>query len=183
MNDPSSADLYIGSVARLAMAFEMTPSEIGTFEPLTPDQLPAAYRTLLAHTGHMTITLEAFHNSLVDVQPLREAKDHASYAREILLSRQSDGVVVQYGLMRIWLADLPAEVRKEIAARQTPLGRVLIRHGLLRDVELLTLWRLRPSDKVCQHLGTTVDEMVYGRSAQILVDQRPTVQLLEIVRV
>ncbi|MEM1305151.1 MAG: hypothetical protein AAGG46_09645, partial [Planctomycetota bacterium] len=95
----------------------------------------------------------------------------------------TDGVPVQYGVMRIWHAELPDAVRDEIQARETPLGRVLIRHGLLRDVELLTLWRLDPSESVRQRLRAEPRETVYGRSAQILVDERPTVQLLEIVRV
>lgn len=178
----SAADLYIGSVSRLADVLGKELSEVGEFHPVQPDQLPAAYRTLLAHTGHMTVTLEAFHNSLMDVQVLHEAASDASYAREILLSRQSDGGVVQYGLVRIWLGDLPADVVNEIQARETPLGRVLIRHGLLRDVELLSFWQITPSEAVKNHFGITDSQPVYGRSAQILVDGRPTVQLLEIVR-
>ena len=177
------SDLYIGSVTRLAALFEMEASDIGQFRAVTSDELPHDYRSLLAHTGHMTVTLEAFHGSLVDVRVLREQLDDASYSREIVLTRQSDGAVVQYGLVRIWLADLPTEVRQEIQARQTPLGRVLIRHGLLRDVELLTLWQVEPSEPLRNHFVAPTDELIYGRSAQILVDQRPTVQLLEIVRV
>jgi len=181
------SDLYIGSVTRLAALFGIEASDLGEFRALTPDQLPTDYCTLLAHTGHMTVTLEAFHGSLVDVRVLREELDDASYSREILLTRQSDGVVVQYGIVRIWLTDLPAEVRQEIEARQTPLGRVLIRHGLLRDVELLTLWEISPSQTLGNHFAKPTDdqagEKLFGRSAQILVDQRPTVQLLEIVKV
>lgn len=174
------ADLYIGSVQRLADCCGKSLAELGEFQSVMPDQLPAAYRTLLAHTGHMTVTLEAFHNTLVDVRVLSETADDSSYAREIALTRQSDGAVVQYGLMRIWLADLPEPVRQEIQGRQTPLGRVLIRHGLLRDVELLSLWRVTPGQATAGQLGA---EPAFGRSAQILVDGRPTVQLLEIVRV
>lgn len=177
------ADLYIGSVERLARLFDFSLEHIGAFESVTPESMPTAYRTLLAHTGHMTITLEAFHNSLVDVKVLNTAADGASYAREILLTRHIDNAVVQYGLMRIWLSDLPKEVRAEIEARETPLGRVLIRHGLLRDVELLSLWKIAPSDAVRTHLAAPSGEPVFGRSAQILVDGRPTVQLLEIVKV
>lgn len=179
----SAADLYIGSVARLTAPFGLQPADLGDFHPLTPDALPADYRTLLAHTGHMTVTLEAFHDSLVDVDVVRETSDEAFYAREIVLTRRTDGVPVQYGVMRIWHAELPDAVRDEIQARETPLGRVLIRHGLLRDVELLTLWRLDPSESVRQRLRAEPRETVYGRSAQILVDERPTVQLLEVVRV
>ncbi|MEM8866313.1 MAG: hypothetical protein AAGF31_12275, partial [Planctomycetota bacterium] len=103
----------------------------------------------------------------------------SSYAREIVLTRHSDGAVVQYGLVRIWLADLPADVRDEIRAQQSPLGRVLIRHGLLREVELISFWQVTPGPAIAKQLG---DETVFGRSAQILLNERPTIQLLEIVR-
>ncbi len=178
-----TAELFIGSVARLATALGMSEEDVGRFDSATASSLPEDYRTLLAHTGHMTVTLEAFHNTLVDVRVLKELSSGSSYSREILLTRQSDGAVVQYGLVRIWLSDLPDEVRTEIEDRKTPLGRVLIRHGLLRDVELLSFWKIVPSEALRQHLGAGSDETVYGRSAQILLDGRPTVQLLEIVRV
>lgn len=180
---PTPADLYIGSVTRLAERFGYSLVDLGEFHAAAPDELPAAYRTLLAHTGHMTVTLEAFHGTLVDVRVLRETADETSYAREIVLARQSDGAVVQYGLMRIWLADLPAEVRHEIETHDAPLGRVLIRHGLLRDVELISLWRITPSRHVASQFGGESTDTIYGRSAQILVDGRPTVQMLETVRV
>jgi chorismate-pyruvate lyase len=157
--------------------------ELGRFEPVTADQLPDEYRALLAHHDHMTVALEAYHNSLVDVHALAERVEEASYARASLLARQSDGRVLQFGIMRIWLADLPAEARDEIAAKRMPLGRVLIRHNVLREVELITLWRIEPGPVLQQHLGITGQQPIYGRSAQILVDDRPTVQVLEIVAI
>jgi hypothetical protein len=83
--------------------------------------------------------------------------------------------------MRIWLADLPTAVRDEITVQRKPLGRVLIQHNLLRQVELITLWRIVPGPTLRQHLRASAGQFVYGRSAQILVDERPTVQMLEIV--
>ena len=104
------------------------------------------------------------------------------YARCSLLSRQTDGAVVQFGIMRIWLADLPAAAQHEITSKKAPLGRVLIDHNVLREVELITLWRIAPGPVLQQHLQLTDDTPIYGRTAQILVDERPTVQLLEIAK-
>lgn len=178
----SSAELYLGAVSRLATLFGYQPTDLGRFDPVTPDELPADYRNLLAHTGHMTVTLEALHGSLVDVRVLQEHHADDAYAREILLARQSDGRVVQYGLMRIWLPGLPDGVRQEIASKSSPLGRVLIRHGVLREVELLSLWRIDPLHTLRERFeDTDAAGPLYGRSAQILVQHRPTVQLLEIV--
>ena len=47
-------------------------------------------------------------------------------------------------MMRIWLADLPAAAQEEIASKRSPLGRVLIEHNVLREVELITLWKIIP---------------------------------------
>ena len=131
----------------------------------------------------MTVALESFHQSPVSVEALDEWRDEASYARTSLLSRQSDGAVVQFGIMRIWLTDLPAAAKRRSRASKAPLGRVLIEHNVLREVELITLWQIdagpRTAASIC---SSTARRQSYGRSAQILVDERPTVQLLEIVK-
>jgi chorismate-pyruvate lyase len=184
--DPSpqsdAADLFTPSAARLATLFYETLGELGRFLPVTVDALPPDYRSLLAHNDHMTVALEAFHNSLVDVRALAEWRDDASYARASVLSRQTDGAVVQFGIMRIWLADLPPAAQDEITSKRSPLGRVLIRHNLLRDVELITLWQIAAGRVLQDALQLNSGDTIFGRSAQILVDERPTVQLLEIAK-
>jgi hypothetical protein len=130
----------------------------------------------------MTVALEAHHNSLVEVEAIDEWQDDASYARSSVLRRQTDGKVIQFGIMRIWPADLSAAAQEEIKTKRIPLGRVLIRHNVLREVEVLTLWRIVPGPVLQTRLQLSSQTPVFGRSAQILVDERPTVQLLEIVK-
>jgi chorismate-pyruvate lyase len=178
----SDTDLFSRSASRLATLFYASLDDLGQFVPAALDLLPPDYRTLLAHHDHMTVALEAFHRSLVSVRALAEWRDEASYARTSVLRRQSDGAVVQFGMMRIWLADLPAAAQEEITSKQAPLGRVLIEHNLLREVELITLWKITPGGVLREHLGVSRKKPIYGRTAQILVDERPTVQLLEIVK-
>jgi chorismate-pyruvate lyase len=178
----SAAKLFTPSASRLATLFFSNLKEVGRFEPCPVDELPPNYRTLLAHTNHMTVALESFHQTTIAVAALAEWRDEASYARCSLLSRQTDGTIVQFGIMRIWLADLPADAQDEITSKKIPLGRVLIEHNLLREVELITLWRIEPGPVLRQHLRLSGKAPLYGRTAQILVDERPTVQLLEIVK-
>jgi chorismate-pyruvate lyase len=185
VNDPvrqsADADLFLPSAERLATLFYDSLDNLGRFQPVSVETLPSDYRSLLAHQDHMTVALEAYHNSLVAVQVMDEWRDESSYARASVLHRQSDRAIVQFGIMRIWLGDLPPAAQKEITSRQVPLGRVLIRHNVLREVELITLWQIEPDKVLQQHLQLSDAEPLYGRSAQILVDERPTVQLLEIV--
>jgi hypothetical protein len=84
--------------------------------------------------------------------------------------------------MRIWLADLPRAAQDEINLKRAPLGRVLIRHNVLREVELVTLWKIEPAAELKHHLDLPDSQPIFGRTAQILVEERPTVQLLEIAK-
>lgn len=168
--------------ADLVAGFFDPPSELGPLAPVGQDELPTDYLTLLAHSGHMTITLEAWHESLVDVHVAGERREPDRYARHSLLSRKTDGRVVQSGIMRIDLTGLPPKVREAIELGDCPLGRILIRSNLLREVELLALWRIATGPALAKELAIAPGTVVYGRSARILVEGRPAVELLEIVR-
>jgi len=178
----SAPDLYSKSASRLATLFYSDLSAIGQFESVSAESLPADARMLLAHNDHMTVTLEAFHHSPVAVAAHQEYRDDASYGRVSTLSRQSDGAVVQFGVIRIWLADLPKVAQDQIVGKQIPLGRVLIEQGVLREVQLIGLFKIMPGVELQKYFGVRAEEPLYGRTAQILVQQRPTVQLLEIVK-
>src|SRR5262245_5495941 len=72
-------------------------------EPVAPTDVPPPYHGLLVHEHHMTVTVEAHHGSLVNVNLLKRLHAGDVYARKILLSLQSTGRVVQFGLVRIHL--------------------------------------------------------------------------------
>ena len=169
-------------LATITAPFFPALAELGEFEPVVAADLPPDYQTLLAHNEHMTVTVEAFHKGDVDVRVLKERRDGDAYTRCSLLVRQSDGAVVQLGIMWINLKGLSDEVRTEIEARRTPLGRVLIRHNVLRRVELQRLWRIHPGPYLREKLEIqSSTECIYGRSAGIIVEGRQAGELLEIV--
>ena len=163
MNRPSNhitdAELYTGSVARLASLFYDDLAELGRFEPVSAGRaarrLSHAARAQRTHDSHARSVRTS---SLVDVRALAEWRDEASYARNSLLARQTDGAILQFGIMRIWLADLPAAARDEITVQRLPLGRVLIDHNLLREVELITLWRIAPGPALRRHLQASAGQ-------------------------
>lgn len=165
----------------LCKLFYSTTDEIGLFEEVTAGELPDQFKALLAHDDHMTVTVEAWHNSLVILNVLEELRDNDYYARRIMLSLQRDGSPVQFGIMRISLADLPQIVRLEIESQALPLGRIMIRHHLMRDVELDQLWRVTAGPEIRKYLKLERGAICYGRTARILVKKKPAVELLEIV--
>ena len=174
-------------LAAITAPFYPRLAELGEFEEVAPAEMPEDYQTLLAHDDHMTVTVEAFHGSLVDVRVLAEHREGEIYTRASLLMRQSDGQVVQLGIMRIDMHGLSSVVRAEIEAKGMPLGRILIRHNVLRHVKLDRLWRIWPGVELRERLGIQSGaggerECIYGRSAGIVVEGRPAVELLEMVK-
>src|SRR5687767_10844793 len=130
-----SADFSTPYLPDLVGLFYERPGDLGTFEQTRPAGIPQPYRRLLAHNKHMTETVEQFHGSKVDVKVLATRRDNGFYSRKILLTRQSDGRVVQFGIPRLNMAYLDEEVRREIESEKKPLGRVLIEHNVLREVQ------------------------------------------------
>ena len=175
-NLPPSVDLD----ELVHLFYEQTES-LGAFERCESNEMPDAYRTLLAHHEHMTVTVESFHNSLVDVRVHRTDLNDELYAREITLHRQTDGAVVQYGIVRLNSEYLEREVWEEIASQKIPLGRVLIEHDVLREVVLEKLWRVSCNQPLADMLGVKPNATVFGRTAMIFCNKEPAIELLEIV--
>lgn len=156
-------------------------ADVGQFTAVQPNKIPQDYRDLLAHYSHMTVTVEHFHNSPVDVVVLERQSTGRHYSRKILLTRQSDGRVVQFGIVRLDFNTVSQAVREEIQSEQTPLGRVLIKHNVLREVELKQIYRIVCGPELATHFNLPEGSTVYGRTALIYCDGEPAVELLEIV--
>src|SRR5437899_9001526 len=129
----------------------------------------------------MTVTVEAHHGDLVSVKILARRHTKDTYARKILLTLQGTGKVVQFGIMAIDLRQCAPQARDEIVAGQTPLGRILIRHNVLRRIEPTAFLRVTPGKTMMQWFGLDRPTPTYGRLAIIHCNERPAVELLEIV--
>ena len=149
---PPFANPLVPQLETITAPFFPSLAELGEFRLVAVDDMPADYQTLLAHDAHMTVTVEAFHNSMVDVQVLDEYREGDYYSRTSLLLCRKNRKIVQFGIMRIDLSCLPPIVREEIESRGTPLGRILIRHNVLRHVELHRLWRVKPGPELRRRL-------------------------------
>jgi len=168
-------------LATLVRLFYDSPTQLASFDRIEPADMPAPFAALLAHDEHMTVTVERFHASPVDVRVLDRRVTPSHYARKILLARQTDGRVVQFGIMRVNFAYLEPAVRRRIEAEDTPLGRVLIENNVLRRVRLASLWRVTVGAELARLFDMTIGEVTYGRTALIECNNEPAVELLEIV--
>jgi chorismate-pyruvate lyase len=165
----------------LAGLFYSELAELGAFEEVLAEAVPEPYRKLLAHHEHMTVAVEQHHGCKVDVEVLRAQTDGDYYSRKILLHRQSDRGVVLFGIPRINLRLLADDVRREIVGQTTPLGRVLIEHNIMREVQLASLYRVEPGPDLQRLMGLPANATTYGRTAFIYLDGYIAIELLEIV--
>jgi chorismate-pyruvate lyase len=151
------------------------------YEYIAAEQVPQPYHKLLVHEHHMTVAVEEHHGSLVDVRVLARLHEGDTYARKILLTLQSSGRIVQFGLVRIRFEYCSEAVRQEIIAEQAPIGRILINHDVLRRIEPTSYLRVLPGPAMMEWFGLRTPQPTYGRLALIHCDGKPAVELLEIV--
>jgi hypothetical protein len=145
-------------------------------------ELPEPYYKLLVHTHHMTVTVEEFYGSPVDVRVLNCRRSGNEYSRKILLTlKNNPQQVVQFGLVRINLGVCPEPVRNAIVEGQTPLGRVLIQNDMLRRIEPVAFLRVALSAKMADWFGVAPGTATYGRLGVIYTGDRPAVEVLEIL--
>ena len=152
-----------------------------SFDYVPAAEVPEPYHGLLVHEHHMTVTVEGYHGDLVDVQVLESRQDGDSYTRKILLALRKTGKIVQFGLVRIHLQYCSPEVRAEILARRTPLGRILIQHDVLRRIEPTGFLRVLPGPAMRKWFNLAEPTPTYGRLAFIHCDGQPAIELLEVV--
>ena len=141
---------------------------------------PEPYKTMLVHDQHMTVAMETYHKSPVDVRVLAQRLDGDIYSREILLLKHGTETVVQYGLVRFNLSYVTDDVRREILAQQTPLGRILINHNVLRHIDLGAILEITAGPRLARHFAMPVAGLTYGRLATIFCNRQPAVDLLEV---
>jgi chorismate-pyruvate lyase len=142
--------------------------------------LPEPYRTLLVHNHHMTVTLEEHHKSPLRVVPYRVQRTGEIYGRKLDLLR-SDGKTVMTGIMLINFTFCDATVRDEILSEKKPLGRILIEHGVLREVAAAAFVRIAADDPLVARFNLSNPRPAYGRLAEILCNGKPAIDLLEVV--
>lgn len=181
LSESSQPTDTVDLAALVGLFYPTDPDTLATFTQVPPDSLPTIPRQLLDHDAHMTITVEAFHGSPVAVQVIRSQESDDWYAREILLCREDTGAVVQYGIVRLRPDQFHPDVWAEIRGKQLPLGRVLIRHDVFRQVERIALWRVTAGPALADFLRVSLGSTVYGRTARIICDGKPAIELLEIV--
>ena len=154
-------------------------SQLGKFASVT--KVPGPYDSLLDHHAHMTVTVESHYGENVNVVVHQWQRSDGWYSREITLVTERTGRIVQYGIVRLDTEALDEKVWKQIESQSEPLGRVLIDHNVLREVQLCGLWEVQAGKSLADLMQLDVGSRVYGRTALIYCNRTPAIELLEIV--
>ncbi len=173
MNPQDELDALVKLFPNEQRLFERT-------EHVSSATTPEPYKSLLAHYHHMTISMEEYHKSSVDVIVLDQRLDENVYSRKILLVKTGTEQVVQFGIVRFNFDYVTQAVKDEILAGQIPLGRVLINHNVLRHVDLGAVLRITAGPGLAKVMHIEPGQVTYGRLATIFCNQQPAIDLLEV---
>lgn len=143
---------------------------------------PEPYKKMLVHEHHMTVTMEEYHNSPVEVRVIERKELDGLYCRKIVLVKEGTDDVVQFGIVRFNFEYVTPQVRDEIISEEIPLGRVLINHNVLRHIDLGAILRFEAGPGLANYLQMDEGGETYGRLATIFCNHQPAVDLLEISR-
>lgn len=160
--------------------FGDSDSLIARAEHIPSAATPEPYKSMLVHDQHMTVTMERYHQTTVDVRVLARGQIGDIYARKIILLKHNTNVPVQFGIVRFNLNYVTEPVRREILSEQTPLGRILIEHNVLRHIDLGAILEITAGPQLAELLNMPVGGKTYGRLATIFCNHQPAVDLLEI---
>jgi len=152
-----------------------------SMQEVEEEQIPQPCHGLLVHNNHMTVALEKWYGSPVEVVVLREELCEPYYSRVIQLRLVATNRLVEYGIMRIDLRTCGGGARAEILTHASPLGRILIDYGLLTDVVCESFVEIAPFGPFADLLDARETEPVYGRTAVIHANGCRVVDLLEIM--
>lgn len=169
-------------VVRLMLAF-FGDHGVSTARQVMPEEVPPPYRRLLVHSGHMTEALKRQHGNTLAVRPYRVRRDGDLYGRRLDLLAGDDQRPLMTGIMIFNMTLVAPGVREEIEQAHTPLGQILIGRRILRRVRPDAFLRFDADDPLVRRFACDAPRRpAYGRLATIDCDQRPAVDLLEIVR-
>ncbi len=176
-------ELNSGTVGLVSLCagFLDVDTAVADAHAIDPAAMPDTYRDLLDHTDHMTTTLERYHNGAVALRVLQEWRHDTVYGRMILLEHSPTGRIIEFGIVRMDLTVIPPDARDEILRSETALGDILIRHDVLRRIDPKWFYRFGHDSPFVTDFNTNAPADAFGRVGIIHCNDRPAIQLLEVV--
>ncbi len=147
----------------LQFFYSMDDEPLPVVHFITGAEVPEPGRHLLVHDSDMTPRLRAHHGSAISLRVVQSQVATSFVMREVVLSRVSDGVPVEYGAIGIQLEGFPAHVRDLISAGQRPLGSILEEEGVPHTSSPRAWFQVESDDRISQLLLCPPGTLLYGR--------------------
>lgn len=180
---PSTVTLsgHGGVLFPLDHVYEKSGIEQPKIRLLAPDDIPYPYRTLLAHTNDMTLTLERHFGGRLVVRPLSTFRRGTWYGRRVLLAQEYSGKPVEMGAIRINMKSFPERLRRQIYANQIPLGRLLRDGGVEYESRPKMFLSVTPNAEMMGVFWMREPRLLYGRRTEIFVAASKFGDIVEIL--
>jgi hypothetical protein len=162
-------------VSLLKRFYERAGVRLPHFQELKGEEVPQPYKKLLVHSSDMTPTLEAFFRQPMSLTVLSRDIEVDTYLREVTLNLGSGGRPVEYGAIRISLAQLPAQARR-------PLGNILQSEAIPHLSWPQAFFSVQSDSRMSKVLGLREPARLYGRR-NVLVDisRRLLAEVIEVL--
>lgn len=152
------------------------------FFEISAADIPEPHKSLLAHDGDMTPTLEEYYSETIQLKILSKEMVSSVYFRKVLLLLSSTEKPVEFGAIRIFLERFPAQAQKLILDGRRPLGAVLQGEGIPHSSRPTSYFKLKGTADINSSLEILTPRMLYGRCNTIRrTDDLPLAEIVEIL--
>ncbi len=157
-----------GVLYPLDIVYERSGVEMPKVEIVSPDRIPAPYRSLLVHTVDMTVTLERHFGGRVTLRPLSTFTRGRSYFRRVLLVQEYSGRPVEMGAIRMRLDAFGQRIQRQILKNMIPLGRLLRDARFRYESRVIAFLVITPNPEMMGVFWMREPHVLYGRRTEII---------------
>jgi hypothetical protein len=138
-------------------------------KPVSPENIPLPYRSLLVHGRDMTLTLEQHFGGRVVLRPLAVFASGAWYFRRVLLVQEYSGRPVEMGAIRMKLDAFRPRIRRSILQHEIPLGRILTDEGVDHQSRPRAFLAVTPNPEMMGVFWMRDPRTLYGRRTDVFL--------------
>ncbi|EWY36580.1 hypothetical protein N825_26450 [Skermanella stibiiresistens SB22] len=161
-------------------------SAYGAFapEPISPPEVPGAFRRLLDHQGSMTSVLSAYWGTgiVADVTCHGLSREKVALLRQVILRTEPDRMPVEIAEIRVAAGAFDDALLSRLAGSPVPFGRSLQLVGIGFSTEPVGFFKLSASKALAEAGGVAAGAVMFGRTARLLgLDGRLLAESVEIL--
>lgn len=125
--------------------------------------IPEPYKSLLVHKDDMTPTLEDFYQQPMELRVLEQQPSKHILLRQVILVLHDVDHPVEFGVIKIHLANFSINTRDKILAGTVPLGTIFHEHNIQHTSNPQAYFKIWPDQTMVSSLNMDQPQWLYGR--------------------